>query len=68
MNSYPYQKIAITLIADLPDRTRDIVSRRFGLEDSNTETLEAIGQVHGVTRERVRQIVEDGLAQIKEKM
>ncbi|HEX9722419.1 MAG TPA: sigma factor-like helix-turn-helix DNA-binding protein [Candidatus Paceibacterota bacterium] len=68
MNSYPYQKIAITLVSDLPDRTRDIVSRRFGLEQGGPETLEAIGQAHGVTRERVRQIVEDGLVQIKERV
>lgn len=68
MNSYPYQKIAVTLVADLPDRTRDIVSRRFGLEKSSPETLEAIGQAHGVTRERVRQIVEDGLLQIRHRV
>jgi hypothetical protein len=65
MKSYPYQKISSILVADLTDRTRDIVSRRFGLEGKDPETLESIGQAHGVTRERVRQIVEDGLLQIK---
>jgi DNA-directed RNA polymerase delta subunit len=66
MNVYPYQKISAILVADLSDRTRDIVSRRFGLEGKDPETLESIGQEHGVTRERVRQIVEDGLYQIKQ--
>jgi len=63
---YPYQKISLSLADDLPERTRDIVVRRFGLEGYDPETLEAIGQIHGVTRERVRQIVEDGLAQVRQ--
>jgi len=36
------------------------------LEAQEPETLEAIGQSHGITRERVRQIVEDGIQQLKE--
>jgi RNA polymerase sigma factor (sigma-70 family) len=42
------------LLAQLPERTRDIVECRFsGL------TLEEIGQRHGVTRERIRQILKE---------
>jgi hypothetical protein len=68
MNSYPYHKISLILTNELPERTRDIVARRFGLGSTDPETLEAIGQDHGVTRERVRQIVEDGLVQIKKQV
>jgi DNA-directed RNA polymerase delta subunit/acid stress-induced BolA-like protein IbaG/YrbA len=68
MSKFPYQKICITLVEDVPERTRDIISRRFGLEGERPETLESIGQVHGVTRERVRQIVEDGLSQIRQQI
>jgi len=68
MSKFPYQKICITLVEDVPERTRDIVSRRFGLQGESPETLESIGQAHGVTRERVRQIVEDGLSQIREQI
>ncbi len=39
--------------------------RRFGLEDGERETLEAIGESFGITRERVRQIEEGGLEKIK---
>jgi hypothetical protein len=63
--AFPYQKISIILVSDLHPRTRDILARRFGLEAEEPETLEAIGQRHGITRERVRQIVEDGISQVK---
>lgn len=37
-------------------RERDILSRRYGLLDGETETLDEVAAHHGVTRERVRQI------------
>ncbi len=61
-----YEKLTDALVADLHPRTQDVLMRRFGLRAEEAETLEAIGQSHGITRERVRQIVEDGLAQVKE--
>ena len=67
-----YQKICDELLKDLPDRQREVVSRRFGLtrgqEAADLETLESIGEDFGVTRERVRQIEEDGLRRIKQNM
>lgn len=45
-------------------RLREVVERRFGLRGKEPETLEAIGRSFGVTRERVRQIEEDGLKHI----
>ena len=63
-----YQKICQDLIKDLPQRQKDIVEQRFGLEDEERKTLEAIGQVYGITRERVRQIEEDGFSKIRPKL
>ncbi len=64
-----YQKICDDLLRNLPDRQREVVSRRFGLtrgqEAADMETLESIGEDFGVTRERIRQIEEDGLGRIK---
>jgi RNA polymerase primary sigma factor len=40
----------------LTDRQRFVIERRFGLGDTPTMTLEEIGQLLGVTRERIRQI------------
>ncbi|MEX1997071.1 MAG: HTH domain-containing protein [Candidatus Andersenbacteria bacterium] len=45
-----------TLLEALDDRSRDIISRRFGLNNGHVETLESIGKEYGITRERVRQI------------
>lgn len=42
----------------LPSRTRDIVSLRFGGKDEERMTLDEIGRKYGLTRERVRQIVD----------
>ncbi|WP_319803457.1 RNA polymerase sigma factor [Planctomonas psychrotolerans] len=44
------------LVQSLPSREREIISMRFGLVDGQTKTYEQIGQLHGVTRERIRQV------------
>ncbi len=47
------------------DREREIVSRRFGLFDRR-ETLEQIGELLGITRERVRQLEKAVVTKLKE--
>lgn len=54
-------------MSDLPQKGKEIILRRFGLENEEKETLEAIGKSHNITRERVRQIQEDALSKIKAK-
>jgi len=44
------------IIKDLPKREQNILKMRFGLIDGIAHTLEEVGQVFGVTRERIRQI------------
>jgi hypothetical protein len=46
-------------------RIKDIIERRFGIKTGNQETLEAIGKIYKITRERVRQIEEAGLKILK---
>lgn len=53
------------LFADLMDREKDIISRRFGFDGGDGETLEKIGQMHKLTRERVRQIEAASIKKIK---
>jgi RNA polymerase primary sigma factor len=44
-------------VAELPERERDVLKLRFGLNgDSAPKSLEQIGKTLGLTRERVRQI------------
>lgn len=51
-----------SLLASVPDRARDVLTRRFGLGNTvSRETLESIGIRIGITRERVRQIESAGL-------
>lgn len=60
-----YQTISKSLLKNLPQRTIDVIKRRFGLTKGSRETLEAIGKDYGITRERVRQIEEEGFSQIR---
>jgi len=44
------------VLSDLPPKERKILEMRHGLLDGYTHTLEEVGKVFGVTRERIRQI------------
>ena len=44
------------ILDDLPPKERKILEMRHGLTDGYTHTLEEVGKVFGVTRERIRQI------------
>lgn len=57
--------IVESLFSELLDRERDILSRRFGLKGDKGETLEKIGRLHKLTRERVRQIESASIKKIK---
>lgn len=57
--------IVNSLFCDLLDREKDILSRRFGLKGDKSETLEKIGKMHNLTRERVRQIESASIKKIK---
>lgn len=54
------------LIQDLSEREKKILEMRFGLKDNITHTLEEVGKVFGVTRERIRQIEAKALSKIRE--
>ena len=48
----------------LSPRTRRIIELRYGLAGGEPMMLEAVGRAVGLTRERVRQLEADGLAQL----
>ncbi|GAB2905238.1 RNA polymerase sigma factor [Streptomyces mayteni] len=50
------QETIRTLLTEMSPREAGIISLRFGLADGRARTLEDIGRVYGVTRERIRQI------------
>jgi RNA polymerase primary sigma factor len=45
-----------SVLGTLSEREAGVVSMRFGLADGQPQTLDQIGKVYGVTRERIRQI------------
>ncbi|MEK7071738.1 MAG: sigma factor-like helix-turn-helix DNA-binding protein [Patescibacteria group bacterium] len=67
MPNFSYQKICQDLISDLSPRQKDVILERFGLNGGERKTLEAVGESFGVTRERVRQIQDGALEEIKNK-
>ena len=50
------ERIMTEALAELPDRQADVIRMRFGIGRETEMTLEEIGQIYGVTRERIRQI------------
>ncbi len=68
MNKNLVQNIKVVvggLLRSIPQRSRDIITRRFGLKSGKKETLESIGKSYSITRERVRQIEEAALDQLR---
>ena len=54
-----------SMLTDLKEREARILRLYFGLENKEPMTLEQIGQMMGITRERVRQIKEKALARLR---
>lgn len=54
------------LLSSLPDRAREVIICRYGLgKDEKRMTLDAIGKTYGITRERVRQIENYAISNIR---
>ncbi|MFE5582239.1 RNA polymerase sigma factor [Kitasatospora sp. NPDC056531] len=54
------------VLATLGERERQVVQLRYGLDDGRPRTLEEIGAVFGVTRERIRQIESKTLVKLRD--
>lgn len=65
-NSVNIKKTVADLLKNISARNKDIISRRFGLKTGQKETLESIGASYSITRERVRQIEESTLSQLRQ--
>jgi RNA polymerase nonessential primary-like sigma factor len=55
-------------LAALNHREREVLTGRFGLHDHEAETLEALAERMGLTRERIRQIQQEALLKLKRHM
>jgi RNA polymerase primary sigma factor len=54
-----------SVLGTLSEREAGVVSMRFGLTDGQPNTLDEIGKVYGVTRERIRQIESKTMAKLR---
>ncbi|NLZ94180.1 MAG: RNA polymerase sigma factor RpoD [Firmicutes bacterium] len=56
------------VLETLTPREKKVLTLRFGLDDGRSRTLEEVGQVFGVTRERIRQIEAKALRKLRHPM
>ena len=56
IEEFKVAEIIRAFISSLDDRQRDILKRRYGIDNDGTETLEQVATSYDVTRERIRQI------------
>ncbi|MCY9853344.1 RNA polymerase sigma factor RpoD/SigA [Vibrio mediterranei] len=61
-------KALLSLVDSLPEKQRTILHHRFGLLDDEPKTLEQVGEIVGVTRERVRQIQKNAMETLRDKL
>lgn len=54
------------VLGDLSEREKRVIQLRYGLEDGRTHTLEEVGKVFNVTRERIRQIEAKAIKKLRQ--
>lgn len=63
----PFFALVVKMISHLPERSQEILIKRFGMTGEKAQTLDRIGKDYGITRERIRQIISDAIKKISKK-
>ena len=64
INGEDFEKVMVAL-ESLPEKEREVTVLRFGLKDGAPKSLEEIGKLFGVTRERIRQLEAKALRRMR---
>ncbi len=59
------QSAVAALLNSLETREADVIKKRFGLDGNNPMTLEEVSKIYGLTKERIRQIENQGLKKLR---
>src|SRR5690606_778227 len=59
------KRAVVDCVNTLPPKEAEVIRHRFGLIDGNDKTLEEVGRIFGVTRERIRQIEAKALKKMR---
>ena len=66
VNSLIQKEEVLHLLESLSEKERQVISKRFGLEDGRVHTLEEVGQELNVSRERISQIEEHAMKKLRQ--
>ena len=58
-------RLIFDMLKELPERSRNIIIKRFNLDKKSLKTLDEIGKEYEITRERVRQIEAEAMIKLK---
>ncbi len=59
------KELVLNMIQELPERQKNIIIKRFNIDQNGINTLDKIGKEYGITRERVRQIELEAIKKLK---
>lgn len=65
IDKFSLSKSIEDLLNTLKDQEKTVIVMRFGLDDGRSKTLEEVGEVFGLTKERIRQIEEKALHKLR---
>lgn len=65
LDAQKLEALLFDVLDDLPPLQLDVLRRRFGLDGTEPMTLREVGDLHALSRERIRQIQEQALAHLR---
>lgn len=65
LKNIDFNEVIVALLSKLSEREADVLAKRNALNSNEAHTLEEIGKEYNVTRERVRQIENEGIRKVK---